>query len=122
MKRKLCQRCVRLDCVCKVVVNEGQTTRNGYSRKWRRFREMLFRKRVRTGRSMCNACGLAFGSESPHADHIVPVLNEDDPLFYCEDNVQFLHPSCHAKKTAMDVKSGMSRRSRRKTGIGGLIS
>jgi 5-methylcytosine-specific restriction endonuclease McrA len=52
---------------------------------------------------------LAFGAESPHADHIIPVTSENDPLFYDEKNIQFLHPECHGVKTKKDVAQGLTR-------------
>lgn len=65
--------------------------------------------RVKQGKAMCAVCGKAFGSESPHGDHIVPVQDESDPLFYDESNIQFLHASCHGRKTASDVRRGVTR-------------
>jgi 5-methylcytosine-specific restriction endonuclease McrA len=62
------------------------------------------------GLAACAACGLAFGAQSPHADHIIPIQDENDPLFYCEDNIQFLHPGCHSRKTAADLRAGLGRR------------
>lgn len=55
-------------------------------------------------------CGRAFGASSPHGDHIIPVSGQDDPLFFEESNIQFLHPECHGKKTAADVRQGTTRR------------
>lgn len=54
----------------------------------------------------CAMCGLAFGGESPHFDHIIPIQGENDPLFYDEDNIQFLHRKCHSEKTVRDMKHG----------------
>lgn len=81
----------------------------GYGRKWQRFRERLYRARAKAGNVLCAKCGLAFGSVSPHADHIIPVQSNDDPLFYDADNIQFLHPACHAEKTVQDVAQGATR-------------
>ena len=58
---------------------------------------------------MCGMCKKPFGALSPHADHIQPVHDDSDPLFYDESNIQFLHPECHAKKTQQDVKQGLTR-------------
>lgn len=65
--------------------------------------------RVKQGKALCAECGKAFGGVSPHGDHIVPVQDESDPLFYDESNIQFLHPACHGRKTQMDVKRGLTR-------------
>lgn len=58
---------------------------------------------------MCGICGKPFGGDSPHGDHIQPVSGQDDPLFFDEGNIQFLHPACHGKKTAEDVRNGLTR-------------
>jgi 5-methylcytosine-specific restriction endonuclease McrA len=58
---------------------------------------------------MCAVCGLAFGLEPPHADHIIPVQSKDDPLFFEPSNIQFLHSHCHGLKTASDVANGLTR-------------
>ncbi len=110
MKSRVCCRCHRLvsrqcDCKKEVAVNSNA---KGYGSRWRRFRERLLKHRLRTG-VLCAMCGLAFGDESPHADHKIPVLSEDDPLFYEPNNIQFLHVACHAVKTARDVKAGTTR-------------
>jgi len=109
VKSRVCGRCgaiVSGACTCKA--SKVSTAAKGYGRRWRRFRERLFRKRARQGVT-CAMCGKAFGSESPHADHIVPVLSADDPLFYEESNIQFLHPACHGRKTDADVRAGATR-------------
>jgi hypothetical protein len=54
-------------------------------------------------------CKKPFGGASPHADHITPVHSQDDPLFFDESNIQFLHPECHAEKTRKDMKAGLTR-------------
>lgn len=110
MKARVCGRCgaiVSGVCSCKPTKQTSHS--KGYGRKWRQFRERLFRARVRAGGVSCAMCGLAFGVESPHADHIVPVQSNDDPLFYEPTNIQFLHPDCHAQKTVRDVAAGTTR-------------
>lgn len=109
MKSRVCGRCgsvVSGQCGCKQ--KAISPTRKGYGRRWQRFRERLYRKRARQG-VVCGMCGLAFGLVSPHADHIIPVTSEDDPLFFDEANIQFLHPACHGRKTDEDVKAGRTR-------------
>lgn len=109
MKARVCGRCGTIvvgACDCK---SPKQTSHSkGYGRKWRKFREILFKARCKTG-VLCAECGLAFGGCSPHADHIIPVQSNDDPLFYDPDNIQFLHPECHAAKTVRDVNAGATR-------------
>ena len=110
MKARICQRCRAIvvgECSCKKP--QASTAANGYGRRWQAFRMRVFMLRVKQGRALCAACGKAFGSESPHGDHIVPVMDESDPLFYEESNIQFLHPSCHGRKTQGDVKRGLTR-------------
>lgn len=110
MLARYCPRCERIvsgDCECTRPLYESPTVR-GYNRKWRRFRESLFRKRAKQG-VVCAACGLAFGAGGFHADHMQPVTSEDDPLFFDPQNIQFLHPECHGKKTARDVRQGLTR-------------
>ena len=108
---RVCQRCRRVvsgNCDCRAERKQN-TTRDGYDRKWQRFRERLIRKRARLGELKCGMCERAFGSESPHADHIMPVQDQGDPLFFDENNIQFLHAECHAIKTQRDVKLGLTR-------------
>lgn len=110
MRARVCKRCHAVvvgQCTCKA--QTVSPTVKGYGRKWQRFREQVYKLRVRQGRALCAVCGLAFGGESPHADHIVPVKSADDPLFYVESNIQFLHPDCHGRKTASDVRRGATR-------------
>ena len=109
VKSRLCGRCgsvVSGACSCRRP--QISTTAKGYGRKWQKFRERLFRVRAKTG-VLCAICGNAFGCESPHADHIIPILSADDPLFYEPSNIQFLHPACHGRKTDGDVKAGATR-------------
>lgn len=109
MKSRVCGRCgsvVSGVCDCKKA--QESTCKKGYGVRWQKFRERLFRKRAKQGVA-CAICGRAFGSESPHADHIVPVLSAEDPLFYEEKNIQFLHPDCHGRKTKQDVRLGRTR-------------
>lgn len=109
MKARVCGRCrtiVTGECDCKSTKQSSHS--KGYGMRWRRFRERLFRERARSG-VVCAMCGLAFGGRSPHADHIEPVLSNDDPLFYDQNNIQFLHPACHASKTVQDVAKGATR-------------
>ncbi len=112
MKAKVCSRCRKVvdkDHTCGVVVEIRQSSNDrGYTSKWREFRENLFRRRAKSG-VVCAMCKRAFGAEGFHADHIVPVQSADDPLFYDERNIQFLHPACHSIKTAQDVESGSTR-------------
>lgn len=111
VKTRICKRCrqvVEPGHACKAVKKQ-KTARDGYGRKWQRFRERLIRKRSQVGTFKCAMCKKAFGAESPHADHKIPVHDESDPLFYDEANIQFLHPSCHAIKTQGDVKQGLTR-------------
>lgn len=109
MKSRVCGRCGSIvvgDCPCKRKLES--VTSKGYGRRWQRFRERLYRKRAKKG-VVCGLCGKAFGNVSPHADHIIPVTGEDDPLFYDETNIQFLHPECHGVKTKKDVALGLTR-------------
>jgi len=112
MKAKVCK-CGQLDsnCKCSTVpaVQPESPCFRGYDRKWQAFRSRLFKQRVREGKSLCGICGKAFGTNSPHADHIIPVQSADDPLFFKPDNIQFLHPECHSKKTKTDVRLGLTR-------------
>jgi 5-methylcytosine-specific restriction endonuclease McrA len=110
MKSRVCGRCGKVvsgQCDCKAV-RHTNSCKDGYGRKWQRFRESLFKQRAKQG-IVCAMCGLAFGSEPPHADHIIPVTSADDPLFYDESNIQFLHPGCHGEKTKQDVRKGLTR-------------
>ena len=109
MKARVCGRCGTIVlgvCTCKSSKQSSHS--KGYNSKWRRFRERLYKLRCKTG-VLCAMCGLAFGSDSPHADHIVPVQSNDDPLFFEPNNIQFLHPECHASKTVQDVRQGLTR-------------
>lgn len=112
MKAKVCPRCRKIvdkDHTCGVVIEARQSANErGYTSRWREFREQLFRKRAKKGVT-CAMCKRAFGGEGFHADHIVPVQSADDPLFYEESNIQFLHPACHSIKTAQDVDAGATR-------------
>lgn len=110
-KARLCKRCHKIvagECDCAPPPRRS-TCRDGYGRRWQRFRMRVMRRRIAAGTFSCGMCGRVFGAESPHADHIVPVMNEDDPLFYAEHNIQFLHPACHGEKTAGDVRGGRTR-------------
>lgn len=53
-------------------------------------------------------CGEMIEAEI-HVDHIVPVKASSDPGFFRRDNVQFLHPGCHSRKTAQDKANGGTR-------------
>lgn len=111
MKSRVCQRCGKIvsgQCDC-AKPKQASTCKNGYDRKWQRFVRQLYQKRVKEGRALCAMCGLAFGTKTPHGDHIIPVTSADDPLFFDEDNIQFLHPECHGEKTKIDVKRGLTR-------------
>jgi len=112
MKARVCGRCGKIVCgVCECKPErKQQTTANGYDRRWQRFRKRLIQKRAKAGTLFCAACGGAFGAESPHGDHIVPVEDQRDKLFFDEENIQFLHPRCHGLKTALDVQQGKTRR------------
>ena len=110
MLARVCCRCHKVvsgECSCKPLKQTSHS--KGYGRKWRDFRERVYRMRVKEGKALCAMCCKPFGKESPHADHIIPVLSNDDPLFYEASNIQFLHPSCHAAKTEKDVKAGRTR-------------
>lgn len=110
VKARLCGRCgsvVNGACECKAAPQS--TSQNGYGRKWQKFVRTLYQKRVRQGMARCAACGLVFGSTTPHGDHIQPVKSAGDALFFDESNIQFLHAECHGKKTADDVRAGLTR-------------
>lgn len=116
MQAKVCGRCRCLyteeePCKCggKQIDDRDNSAARGYTTKWKRFRERLFKQRAKRG-VLCAACGLAFGAEGFHADHIEPVQSADDPLFYEPTNIQFLHPSCHSKKTRQDESDGKTRK------------
>lgn len=109
-KSRVCQVCRKVvsgDC-CRTQVKQA-TSGDGYDRKWQRFRKRLMQERAKAGKLICGICRKPFGATSPHADHIVPVESQDDPLFFNESNIQFLHPVCHGEKTQKDVKSGLTR-------------
>lgn len=117
MKDKLCK-CHRLRSQCKcpkpgetpIVEMRENSARRGYGRKWREFREMLWKRMIASGTfPKCAMCGQSLGLESPHFDHIQPVTDANDPRFYDPTNIQFLHPGCHAKKTNRDVRNGKTR-------------
>jgi 5-methylcytosine-specific restriction endonuclease McrA len=109
MKSRVCGRCGAIvSGVCGCKRPQVSTAAKGYGRKWQKFRERLFRIRAKVGVT-CAMCCKAFGAESPHADHIIPVLSAEDPLFYDPNNIQFLHPDCHGRKTDGDVKAGATR-------------
>lgn len=111
MKAKVCSNCRTImvgECKCKTPTPIN-TAGRGYNRKWRKFRERLFRKRLLLGPITCAMCGRVFGKEAFHADHIMPVNGADDPLFFDESNIQFLHPDCHGQKTKTDVLRGLTR-------------
>jgi 5-methylcytosine-specific restriction endonuclease McrA len=112
VKAKLCIRCGKLSadaCQCKAVIYQASTTRNGYDRKWQRFRKRVVMMRAKQGKLVCAMCGSGFGNVSPHADHIIPVAGQDDALFFDESNIQLLHPRCHGIKTKQDMKAGKTR-------------
>lgn len=111
VKARMCGRCGEIvvgDCDCRAERRQ-RTSIDGYDRRWQRFRKQLLRERAREGRLLCGMCGRVFGAESPHADHIMPVISQDDPLFFEPTNIQFLHPACHGEKTARDVREGRTR-------------
>lgn len=112
MKSRVCGRCGKIvsgKCDCKQHIERESTSAKGYGRKWQRFRQRVYRARARSGAVKCGICSLVFGNESPHADHIIPVKGEGDPLFYDESNIQFLHAKCHGLKTKGDVRQGLTR-------------
>lgn len=112
---------MKLDCRCDKKVEtpaaepiRESSAKRGYDRKWREWRETTWKRIVSSGTiPKCAECGLQFGIESPHFDHIEPVQSADDPNFYDTNNIQFLHLGCHVKKTNRDVRNGKTRSSSR---------
>lgn len=85
--------------------------KRGYTRKWRKFRERLIKHAITSGEwdGCCDLCGRSI-TGMIHADHIQPVKDSSDPLFYDRTNIQFLHPACHSQKTREDAQSGQTRK------------
>jgi 5-methylcytosine-specific restriction protein A len=88
----------------------GSAASRGYGARWQRWRAAILRRMASTGDwdGMCDRCGKMI-SGSIHCDHITPVASASDPLFYDRENIQFLHPGCHAEKTAEDKQKGLTR-------------
>lgn len=76
----------------------GTAASRGYSSRWTRYS-----KKYREENPLCVRCKekgiLKLGG---HVDHIVPVKDKDDPLFWETSNHQTLCVSCHSEKTAKE--------------------
>ncbi|MDB5390214.1 MAG: endonuclease [Planctomycetaceae bacterium] len=75
---------------------------DGYDRRWASFSAQWIQEQFAAGNYRCAACGkiLDGGRSGIHVDHKRPHNGPTDPLFFDEDNLQMLHPSCHSRKTA----------------------
>lgn len=88
----------------------GSSTSRGYGYKWQQWRAAILKRMASTGEwdGSCDRCKkLIVGMI--HCDHIKPVIDAKDPLFYDRKNIQFLHPACHSQKTAEDKRKGLTR-------------
>ena len=63
----------------------------------------------------CEACGLPFGGARPEYDHILPAAYGGLPTLA---NCRVLCRSCHAAKTATDVRGIRKADRQRKAGVG----
>lgn len=85
-----------------------QATRNkAYDRTaWRKYRLTFL-----SAKPLC-AMHLNDGELVPaaHVDHIEPVADEFDPLFWEPTNHQGLCAKCHGRKTELDSRAGKNRR------------
>jgi len=115
-KARVCRRCNEVvvgecGCVPLVVDNRRENShRRGYTNQWRRFRKRLWQHVVQSTGTIpkCAKCNKSLGKQV-HFDHIIPVKSDNDPNFYKVSNIQFLHPHCHAEKTAEDIRKGLTR-------------
>ena len=83
----------------------GSAHQRGYTSRWARTSKRHLRLEP-----LCRQCLAANRiTAATLTDHIVPVLNADDPLFYLESNFQSLCVDCHASKTKDDVRKGLMR-------------
>jgi 5-methylcytosine-specific restriction endonuclease McrA len=113
---RVCIRCgsvVTGECACKPATTDNRrenSHRRGYTNQWRAFRKRLWQHVVRKTGTIpkCAMCGKSLGQQV-HFDHKTPIKSAEDPLFYEPTNIQFLHPHCHAAKTAEDMRKGLTR-------------
>jgi len=84
----------------------GNSAQRGYDRQWRKTRALWLAQHP-----LCVECEQR-GQYTPATliDHIRPVQSRDDPLFFDTDNFQSLCRACHARKTAADRASGLTRK------------
>jgi len=72
----------------------------GYGYRW-----LKYSRRFRREHPLCVRCGRV----AELVDHIKPVIDESDPLFWLPSNHQSLCWSCHSVKTADDKRKGLTR-------------
>lgn len=83
----------------------GTSSERGYDGRWAQYR-----RRFLQHHPLCKMC-LDEDRVAPAVmvDHIVPVQSADDPLFWDTRNHQGLCNPCNGKKTAADIKKGLTR-------------
>jgi 5-methylcytosine-specific restriction enzyme A len=82
--------------------------KRGYGSRWRKFRLYFLANHplCECGPECCpNGCHAA----ATEVDHIQPIKDKDDPLFFEESNLAALSEGCHSKKTAKDRRKGQCR-------------
>lgn len=76
----------------------GTAHSRGYGSRWTRYS-----KQYRIDHSLCEICLKKNIIElSECVDHIIPVVDKDDPLFWDPENHQALSKRCHDIKTATE--------------------
>jgi len=87
--------------------NRPNSTQRGYGYRW----EKTTRRWKREAPRYCAEC-LVEGKKvvGDVVDHIIPVEDKDDPLFWDETNWQSLCHLHHNRKTRRDLKQGLGRR------------
>ena len=80
----------------------GSSAARGYGHQWRKYRAVFL-----VANPLCAKCALrATLTEAAHVDHIIPVIDKDDPLFWDKSNHQPLCHACHSEKTAKENQLG----------------
>ena len=69
----------------------------GYDYQWRNYRYAWFDKHP--GAVCACGCGTPVNASNADIDHIVPVVDKNDPLFWDESNHQPLIHGHHSRKT-----------------------
>lgn len=71
---------------------------SSYQRGYARWDWVNYSRKYRKEHPKCCRCG----ADSEHVDHIKPVKDRNDPLFWDPTNHQPLCRPCHSRKTAAE--------------------